>query len=51
MKSALDILKFDNSIRVVILRSAAPGIFCAGKCLKELVMIDLTISIKIFKRY
>lgn len=28
-------LRFDRQVRAVILRSAAPGIFCAGTDLKE----------------
>lgn len=30
MAKALHILKFDNNLRVTILRSGVPGIFCAG---------------------
>ncbi|GAM22025.1 hypothetical protein SAMD00019534_052000 [Acytostelium subglobosum LB1] len=34
-KSHLQTLRFDNTTRVVLLRSTVPGIFCAGADLKE----------------
>merc|ERR1712062_231192 len=30
MRAAVDMLKFEKDLRVAILRSQAPGIFCAG---------------------
>jgi enoyl-CoA hydratase/carnithine racemase len=30
MQNSVDIVKHDKSVRVVILRSGVPGIFCAG---------------------
>jgi len=35
LKNAIDILKFERSIAVMIMRSTVPGIFCAGADLKE----------------
>jgi len=35
MNEALDTLKFDNNLRVLIVRSHVPGVFCAGADLKE----------------
>ena len=30
LNNAIETVKFDNNVRVVILRSEAPGAFCAG---------------------
>ncbi|KAK3585870.1 hypothetical protein CHS0354_038402 [Potamilus streckersoni] len=35
LREAMDTVKFDNSLRVVILRSEVQGVFCAGADLKE----------------
>jgi len=35
MRTAVDMVKFEKDLRVMILRSAVPGIFCAGADLKE----------------
>jgi len=35
MKSAVDEVKFNNQVRVAIIRSEVPGVFCAGADLKE----------------
>ena len=32
---AVEAVKFDKAVRVVILKSTTPGIFCAGADLKE----------------
>ncbi|ELT89379.1 hypothetical protein CAPTEDRAFT_197996 [Capitella teleta] len=37
MSQAIDFLKFEDNIRVTIMRSQVPGIFCAGADLKERV--------------
>ena len=31
--AAVSTVRFDPAVRVVVIRSAVPGIFCAGKCL------------------
>lgn len=35
LRLAIDAVKFDPAVRVVVIRSAIPGIFCAGADLKE----------------
>jgi len=37
LRLAIDAVRFDRSVRVVVIRSAIPGIFCAGADLKERV--------------
>ncbi|KAG0415517.1 hypothetical protein HPB47_007326 [Ixodes persulcatus] len=34
-EEALDALKYDNNLRILVLRSLVPGVFCAGADLKE----------------
>lgn len=35
LSEAIDAVRFDKNVRVVVLRSTTPGIFCAGADLKE----------------
>lgn len=39
LRSHVDYLAQDNSVRVLILRSLVPGVFCAGADLKERIML------------
>ena len=41
MRDAIDRTSNDSNIRVVILRSEVPGIFCAGADLKERVKMKV----------
>ena len=41
MEDALAKVRFDKDVRVLVLRSAAPGMFCAGADLKERAQMPL----------
>lgn len=41
LEASLDCLRFDESLRILILRSLVPGVFCAGADLKERAAMPL----------
>ncbi|CAN8002069.1 unnamed protein product [Ixodes hexagonus] len=41
LEDALDALKYDNNLRILVLRSLVPGVFCAGADLKERAAMPL----------
>jgi len=41
LKTAMESVRFDKDVRVVIIRSEVPGVFCAGADLKERVKMTL----------
>lgn len=44
---AIDVIKYDTNVRVLIVRSMVPGIFCAGADLKERLKLT-NLEVKIF---
>ena len=43
-KKTLDLLKFEKTIAVMILRSGVPGVFCAGLCFSDLLDTNILVA-------